>query len=673
MVGFAIVYFAVAKLSLGFASLNASASPVWPPTGLAIAVLVLAGYRLAPGVFLGAFAANLLTQGTGWTSAAIAGGNTLEALLGAYAVNAWCGGTRVFQRPANVFRFAVLAAAGASLVSATIGTATLYLAGLAGPQVHLVWYTWWLGDAAGALLVVPPILLWTRRFRPASATTDLRGFVLATALLVGVGIFVFSGRFDSPINTLPLAFLLLPAIVYISYSYTAREASTATLGVAAIAIWGTLEGSGPFAGSGANTALLQLQAFLGVVSLTGLFLAVVVTERRGMEEVLRRANATLGVRVDGTDTTLEAALAELRHAEEILRQAERVAQIGSWEWDIRTDRVSWSDGLYRLFAREPTGFQPTYAGYLEALPPKERSRVDGLVRAAMKSHSQFGFEHVVERPDGEERIIQARGVVHRDVGGTPYRLTGTAQDVTDSRRAAQELEAARRDRLQAEKMASLGSLVAGVAHEIRTPLTYARTVASLLEQRLRAGSTLDPDAQRYLETLTRGLGRIDGIVGQLRQYARPAPSPKEVGLHEVLGEAAAVFRTTRGAQYQIEAQLRSTPLLPLDAGQIQQVAINLLNNAADAMPQGGVIRIETRQDERQVEFEVSDTGPGIPPEVQARLFDPFFTTKPDGVGLGLAISRRIVEAHRGTIEWATEAGRGSRFRVAFPLKGGGAA
>ena len=145
------LYFAVAKLSLRFASVNPSATPIWPPTGLALAVTILRGYRLWPAIFLAAFIANLTTPGTLLTSLTIAGGNTLEALVGSYLVNNWAGSRAVFARQIEVGKFA-LAAAAATAVSATAGVLTLCLAKLAlWGDFGGVWITWWLGDLAGAL------------------------------------------------------------------------------------------------------------------------------------------------------------------------------------------------------------------------------------------------------------------------------------------------------------------------------------------------------------------------------------------------------------------------------------------------------------------------------------------------------------------------------------------
>src|SRR5713226_2887876 len=159
--GLAVVYFVAGKLALQLALLNASASAVWPCTGIALAALLLFGYRVWPAIFAGAFLVNFTTAGTALTSLGIASGNTLEALAGCYLVTRFAAGRNAFQRSQNIFKFVLLAGMVGTAISASIGSATLVLAHLAEPSRDLsIWLTWWLGDGVGALVVTPLLLLW---------------------------------------------------------------------------------------------------------------------------------------------------------------------------------------------------------------------------------------------------------------------------------------------------------------------------------------------------------------------------------------------------------------------------------------------------------------------------------------------------------------------------------
>src|SRR5882724_1314527 len=159
--GLALIYFVAGKLALQLALLNASASAVWPCTGIALAALLLFGYRVGPAIFAGAFLVNFTTAGTALTSLGIASGNTLEALAGCYLVTRFADGRNAFERSQNIFRFVLFAGIISAAISASIGTATLVMGGLADwPHYSSIWLTWWLGDGFGAVIVTPLILLW---------------------------------------------------------------------------------------------------------------------------------------------------------------------------------------------------------------------------------------------------------------------------------------------------------------------------------------------------------------------------------------------------------------------------------------------------------------------------------------------------------------------------------
>ena len=282
-----IVYFASGRFGLRLAFLHASATPVWPPTGIALASMLVYGTRVWPAIFLGAFLTNIITEGSVATCLGIAAGNTLEALLGAWLVNRLAGGRRAFERIQDVFKFAALAALLSTTVSATIGVTSLFLGGLvARSAVGSVWLTWWLGDAVGALVVGPLLVLCLADPRAAwrRARTPEAGVVLVVVVLVGL--LVFAGFFPSPTKTYPLEFLCLLPLLWAAFRLQQSGAAAACLVLSGIAIWGTLNGYGPFVRDSRNEALLLLQAFLGVASLTALSLAAVVSERERFESQL---------------------------------------------------------------------------------------------------------------------------------------------------------------------------------------------------------------------------------------------------------------------------------------------------------------------------------------------------------------------------------------------------
>ncbi|HUL50336.1 MAG TPA: MASE1 domain-containing protein [Gemmatimonadales bacterium] len=288
LIGVGICYVIAGKLGLTLAFVHASATAVWPPTGIAIAALLLLGLNAWPAIFAGAFLVNLTTAGTVLTSAGIATGNTLEAVVGAAFVMRWGNGDRVYTRPRDIALFALLAAGVSTTIAASVGVTTLSAAGFAPwTKFSAIWFTWWLGDASGALVVAPVLLLWaapghlrwTRRL-----TIEMALF--AVCLLV-VGELVFGGLVGGGWSHDPLEFLCIPLLLWAAFRFTPRDAATAVVILAAVAIRGTVHGHGPFVRPDANESLLLLQSFMGVTSLTTLTVAAIVARRRRAERWFR--------------------------------------------------------------------------------------------------------------------------------------------------------------------------------------------------------------------------------------------------------------------------------------------------------------------------------------------------------------------------------------------------
>jgi diguanylate cyclase (GGDEF)-like protein len=289
----ATAYCVAARLGLRLAFVNASATAVWPPTGIALTAVLLLGYDVWPGIFIGAFVANLLTAGTVVTSVGIATGNTLEAIAGAFLVNRFANGRRAVESAQDILAFASLAGVAATAISATIGVTILSVGGLAAwSNFGSIWLTWWLGDAAGALVIAPALLLWTDGKRLRLNRAMIAEAALAVLSLALIGLIVFGTLNPSHVMHYPLEFLCIPVLLWIAYRFGQRGAATAIVALGAIAIWGTLSGSGPFASPSPNESLLLLQSFLTVTAVMSLVLGASVSERRDVEARLRQLAVT---------------------------------------------------------------------------------------------------------------------------------------------------------------------------------------------------------------------------------------------------------------------------------------------------------------------------------------------------------------------------------------------
>src|SRR6266436_3963426 len=255
----AVIYFIAGKLGLMLASLQASASPVWPPAGIALAGLLLLGYRAWPGIFIGAF-----------------------------LVNRFAGGTNVFDRPQGFFNFA-LAAGISTIISPAFGLTSLGVAGFADwANYGEIWLTWWLGDATGDLVFTPLVLLWSvaskRRWNKKEAA-EVGALLLLLVLLSGV---VFGGWPAVSARNYPIVLICGPIVIWTAFRFTQRETATGIFILSAIAVWGTLHGFGPFVRETENQSLLAVQWWTAVLSITAMALSAAMAEGRRVKEELQQ-------------------------------------------------------------------------------------------------------------------------------------------------------------------------------------------------------------------------------------------------------------------------------------------------------------------------------------------------------------------------------------------------
>ena len=304
-----IIYFVVGKFGLMLASLHASASPVWPSAGIALAAILLLGYRVWPAIFVGAFLVNVTTAGNVPTSFAIAIGNTLEALAGAWLVNRFASGKNFCDRPQGVFKFA-LAAAISTIISPALGVTSLTLAGFANwTNYGSIWLTWWLGDATGDLVFAPLVLLWSvgsERHWNKKEAAEVGALLL---LLVLLGSIVFGGWPEISSRNYPIAFICGPIVIWTAFRFTQRETATGIFILSAIAVWGTLHGFGPFIRETENQSLLALQSWIAVLTITAMALSAGMAERRRIEEELQQQKSV----VETANRTKDHFLAMLSH------------------------------------------------------------------------------------------------------------------------------------------------------------------------------------------------------------------------------------------------------------------------------------------------------------------------------------------------------------------------
>src|SRR5216110_911842 len=411
----ALVYFIAGKLGLMLASLHASASPVWPPAGIALAALLVLGYRAWPAIFVGAFLVNVTTEGNVATSLAVASGNTLEAVCGAWLVNRFAGGTTVFDRPQGVFKFA-LAAVVSTIISPAFGVTSLALAGFADwTNYGAIWLTWWLGDTTGDLLVAPLIILWSIASKPRWNRREAVEVGLLLLLLFVLSEAVFCGWLTIPARNYPFPFVIFgPIVIWMAFRFAQRETATGIFILSAFAIWGTMHGFGPFVRETENQSLLALQSWTAVLNITAMALSAAMAGRRRAEEALRESEAHVSL-------------------------AANAANLGLWFWNIRDDKL-WVTGQWRrLFGfaeSEPVSFDRV----LQVVHPEDRERTKQLVQQMFEGGGgDYENEYRITRPDGSTRWMAGHGSVELDERGKPAFARGVSRDITLRKHAEEAL------------------------------------------------------------------------------------------------------------------------------------------------------------------------------------------------------------------------------------------
>lgn len=386
----------------------------------------------------------------------------------------------------------------------------------------------------------------------------------------------------------------------------------------------------------------------------------------------------LSAAIDITDR--KRAEESLRTSEQRLAEAQRIAHVGNWYWDRQSDVISWSDEVYRIFGFPPGAFAPRYQEeFLQLVHPDDRPAIEDAVRECLRTGSPFSLEHLVCRPDGGERTVRELGEVLVDAMGTPVGMIGTVQDITERTEAEAQLKLLRDELTHVARVGMLGELAAGIAHELNQPLAAITNYAFTLKSRSEQGTWSDLQQWRIeglplLERIGEQAVRGGEIIRRLQALIRNTPSvrtavPVEKLIHEVLALQSGDLRLA-----QIEVDVKVPAALPqvlVDAIQIQQVLFNLIRNSIESLRNQPANRrigiVARRESETMLTICVRDSGAGVSAELQSRLFTPFASSKPQGLGLGLPISKRIVESHGGEIQWNSDVESGFEVRFSLPI------
>ncbi len=720
----AVAYFAAARLGLLLAIPGGHATPVWPPSGIALAALLLCGRRVWPGIWLGSFAANL------WdfvgspmslaadiaTSATFGAGASAAALLGMELLLRCAAQPKRLERVRDVCALMALGGAVSCLVSATVGVTTLCWAGYAPWSGYAaLWLTWWLGDTAGVFIVAPLLLVWHGTTFSLRRSLWLEA-VCCFSLLIAATTYVFVANTVAFSDKL-LTFIIIPFLVWPAMRFGTRGATAAVALIAALAVWGTIHGAGPFGAGPRNESLLILELFLGVVVLTSLCMAAIVTEREQAQAAQQRAfDALLRARDNAEQANLgkSALLAALSVSE--AKNREHAAYLRALLEALPTGVSLVDKNLVVTVANQAC---------LSLLDLPARVFHQG---ASLESALRYNAERGDYGAGDATTLVAARMALARDpkphrfervrpnssavaVHGVPLpdgSMLTTYTDISARKQAEHALVAAK-DAAEAATRAK-SAFLATMSHEIRTPMNGVVGMIEVLEQ-----SHLQRAQKEIVKTIRDSAYALLAIVDDVLDFSKI-----EAGQFDVDSEPMDVAAVVEGvcdtlaplaSKKGVALTLFTDPALPQrllgDATRLRQVLLNLAGNAikfsgaqertgrvavraclvqrapepvaSRQAPRGGMSKVAEPHllmigvQQEVLEFSVADNGIGMDQDTLSRLFSPFTqadastTRRFGGTGLGLSISHRLVEMMGGQIAVHSEPGRGSSFTVRLPI------
>ncbi len=365
----------------------------------------------------------------------------------------------------------------------------------------------------------------------------------------------------------------------------------------------------------------------------------------------------------------------LRRSEMYLAEAQRLSHTGSFGWDPVSGEIYWSDETYRIFECEPT-IKPTVQLALDRTHPDDRMRLRQIIDRASIERTEFTAEHRLLMADGSVKYVRA--VAHPSTGEDPesFVFVGAITDITERKRAEEERERLRQleaDLAHMNRVSMMGELAAALAHEIKQPIAAAVINAKTCTQWLRRDAPDLTEASKAASAMVAAVTRAGGIIDRVSSlYRRGTPARELVNLNEIVREMSVLLGDTANRNA-VSIRTELDPGLPTttaDRVQLQQVLMNLMLNGIEAMQDtGGELTVASkRTEDGQLLISVSDTGIGLSIDEAERIFEAFFTTKPQGTGMGLSISRRIIASHGGHLLASPNIGRGSTFQFTLPVE-----
>jgi PAS domain S-box-containing protein len=367
---------------------------------------------------------------------------------------------------------------------------------------------------------------------------------------------------------------------------------------------------------------------------------------------------------------------KLQRSEAYLAEAQRLTHTGSWAWRVAGgDALHLSEEWYRIYGFDPEHGPPAFEERRQRTHPEDRAKWQGAIDRAIAEKSDYEVEFRILFPDGSLKHIHSVGHPVLNASGNLVQFVGSSTDITERKRAEEALRQAQTDLAHASRVTTMGELTASLAHEVNQPIAAAITDANTCLRWLTRDQPDLEEAREAASRMAKDATRAADIITRIRLLFRKAsPQPELVDVNEVIREMIVLLRSeVRRYSISVRPEL-AEGVLPVmgDRVQLQQVVMNLMVNGIDAMKDVDgmrelVIKSEPAEHE-EIVVSVTDSGVGLPPQQAEQIFNAFFTTKPHGTGMGLRISRSIIESHGGRLWAANNSACGASFCFALPAK-----
>ncbi|MFY9771780.1 MAG: MASE1 domain-containing protein [Xanthobacteraceae bacterium] len=671
----AIVYIGVARTSLLVPA--AVQTPLWPPTGMALAIILLRGYRIWPAVLIGSFSAIAITTGVLTAQGpSIAIGTTLAAVAGARVINYWSYGTKTFFTPLGIARFVLIAFVPTAMLS-TAGAISgqLFNTELDFNALAVTTAIWWLTDAVGSVIIAPVIVLWATTPLRASAKLDLAetaGIILAAATVGAIAflpVTVGSLKVLLPYQSV-CGFLILLPLMWACLRGNQRAAATAALIFCGTAAWGFVDANGAVSSS---ISLLLLLALAISISIAPLFLSTVVAVYNDRQNYLLSELSRAKLDFEQTQTVLKSTK---RRFQIFL---ESVSDYAIFVLDSSGHVASWNSTAQQIIGYATQEIVGKHFSIFYR-PDERRAGVPNRALELALQKDRHEVEGWRIRKNGTPFFVTGVLTAIRDDNSNLLGFASVIRDATERRDTQEKLVEAREQLAMAQKMEAIGKLTGGIAHDFNNLLMIIGGSAQLFKR------LLDPKLPRAIEALQSAAKRGETLTRQLLTFSRRQHlSPTVVDLNASIRNLRPMIESSlRGNIVYKETINPNLWPVKVDLAELELAIVNIAVNARDAMPNGGVFALTAEnvtvnnssgQDGQNGDFvaiEFGDSGTGIPPDLLSKIFDPFFTTKEVGKGSGLGLSQVYGFAHQsgGTVRAESKVGLGTAITIYLPSYAG---